>query len=441
MNHKWYTRLGMILLYASVANSFFALRAFPLLILPALAVATALNWLPGFTVKSVRRFRLRVCLHGAECLAVFTGAAVLSILWHGFLALWMLPGNWLNWLLSAVVAFGVLMVLFWNGILCVYLTSVQLGIRHRVVGILCGLIPIAQLIALGNIMAVTFREVRVETQKDRLNEERAQQRVCGTRYPILLVHGVFFRDFKHLNYWGRIPKELEKNGAEIYYGEHQSARQVSDSAQELAERIRKIVRETGAEKVNIIAHSKGGLDCRVAMMDPEIAGMVASLTTINTPHRGCEFADFLLERISPEVQEKVAEAYNRTAKMAGDTAPDFLAAVRDLTASACMERHAQMPMPAGVFCQSVGSVLRRAVHGKFPMNYTYLLVKEFDGPNDGLVGCESFEWGEKFRLLTVKGRRGISHGDVIDMNRENIPGFDVREFYVELVSELKEMGF
>jgi triacylglycerol lipase len=117
----------------------------------------------------------------------------------------------------------------------------------------------------------------------------------------LLVHGVFFRDFKHLNYWGRIPKELEKNGAEIYYGEHQSARQVSDSAQELAERIRKIVRETGAGKVNIIAHSKGGLDCRVAMMDPEIAGMVASLTTINTPHRGCLFADYLLENISEDV--------------------------------------------------------------------------------------------------------------------------------------------
>ena len=42
--------------------------------------------------------------------------------------------------------------------------------------------------------------------------------------------------------------------------------------------------------------------------------------------------------------------------------------------------------------------------------------------------------------MTVKGHRGISHGDVIDMNRENIPGFDVREFYVGLVSELKDMG-
>jgi len=29
---------------------------------------------------------------------------------------------------------------------------------------------------------------------------------------------------------------------------------------------------------------------------------------------------------------------------------------------------------------------------------------------------------------------------MIDLNRENIPGFDVREFYVDLVSRMKKMG-
>jgi triacylglycerol lipase len=29
---------------------------------------------------------------------------------------------------------------------------------------------------------------------------------------------------------------------------------------------------------------------------------------------------------------------------------------------------------------------------------------------------------------------------MIDLNRTNIPGFDVREFYVELVSDLKNRG-
>ena len=67
-------------------------------------------------------------------------------------------------------------------------------------------------------------------------------------------------------------------------------------------------------------------------------------------------------------------------------------------------------------------------------------MKYFDGPNDGLVSERSFHWGGEYRLLTAKGRRGISHGDVIDLNRENIPGFDVREFYVSLLSDLKKKG-
>ena len=76
---------------------------------------------------------------------------------------------------------------------------------------------------------------------------------------------MFFRDFDHFNYWGRIPAELEKNGATIYYGEHNSAAAVNDSALELEKRIKEIVQQTGCGKVNIIAHSKGGLDSRTAI--------------------------------------------------------------------------------------------------------------------------------------------------------------------------------
>ena len=49
--------------------------------------------------------------------------------------------------------------------------------------------------------------------------------------------------------------------------------------------------------------------------------------------------------------------------------------------------------------------------------------------------------GSRFTLLEPQGKAGISHGDVVDLNRENLPGFDVREFYVALVSSLKERGF
>ena len=166
---------------------------------------------------------------------------------------------------------------------------------------------------------------------------------------------------------------------------------------------------------------------------------MASLTTINTPHRGCVYADNLLQNVSPKFQTRVATAYNKIYKYLGDHEPDFLAAARDLTASSC-ERFERIPPPEGVFCQSVGSVMEKPRYGKFPTNLTHKYVAKFDGPNDGLVAETAFAWGEKYTLVTTKSRRGISHTDMMDLNRENLPDFDVREFYVQLVADLKSRG-
>ena len=329
---------------------------------------------------------------------------------------------------------------FWNGIIRVYITSVQLGLKWRIVGVLCGWIPVANLVALWKIISVASEETRFESMRIWRNRDRKERGICRTKYPLLMVHGVFFRDFKYFNYWGRIPRELEENGAVIYYGNHQSAASVRDSGGELAARIRQIVEESGCGKVNVIAHSKGGLDTRYAVSCLGMDKYVASLTTINTPHRGCVFADYLLDKIPDSVQLKVAEGYNLALRRLGDEKPDFLAAVGDLTASACEEFNRQVPDREGIYYQSVGSKLNRAAGGRFPLNFSHRLVEYFDGPNDGLVAENSFPWGENFTFLTTQGKRGISHGDMIDLNRENIRDFDVREFYVQLVSGLRERG-
>lgn len=332
-------------------------------------------------------------------------------------------------------------ILFWNGILRVYATSVQLGIKWRVIGILCGWMPLVHIWALCKIIRITCAEAQYENDKYILNETRAENEDCKTRYPLLLVHGVFFRDFRFFNYWGRIPVQLKKNGAVIHYGCQQSAAAVSVCGQELAERIKTLVQETGCEKVNIIAHSKGGLDSRYAITVCGAAPYVASLTTINTPHRGCLFADYLLNKIPLRTQQHVARTYNAALSKCGDQNPDFLEAVHDLTASACAQMNEQLPDQPSVYYQSVGSIMNYASGGRFPLNMSYPLVKHFDGANDGLVSLDSTKWGCHFISLSVPRGRGISHGDMIDLNRENIPGFDVREFYTDLVRNLKQMGF
>ena len=391
--------------------------------------------------EKIKTRRLRCVRDGCELLKLFLISATIS----GVFQLAAIPVVFaqekLLWFGNLAAVLLAEAVVFWNGIIRVYLSSVQLGIKWRVIGIVCGMIPIVHLIVLTKLIRLASEEAAFENSKLEINELRTNEQICDTRYPILMVHGVFFRDFRYLNYWGRIPKELVRNGARIYYGNHQSAASVADSGAELKARILEIIAQTGAEKLNVIAHSKGGLDMRYAVSKLGMDTYVASLTTINTPHRGCIFADYLLSRIPAALQQRVAAAYHAALKKAGDENPDFLAAVNDLTASACLAFNQEVLDMPGVYYQSVGSRLNRPSAGRFPLNFSYHLVKYFDGPNDGLVAESSFPWGADYRLLTVDGARGISHGDMIDLNRENIPGFDVREFYVSLVHKLKEKGF
>lgn len=433
-------RILFILLFTCIANSFYLIKL-NIWLVPLVVVAfICINICAGLTDTTIKNSRLKFCNHGVECLSIFYISLIMSVIYH-IVIIFVLPWNWINYLFSAIMCASFHTVLFWNGIISVYCTSVQLGVKQRVIGALCGPIPIVHLFALGQIIKITSLEVKEETRKDILNEQRAHLQICKTKYPILMVHGVFFRDSEKLNYWGRVPGELEKNGANLFYGEHQSALSVEESAMELAKRIKEILQITGCEKLNVIAHSKGGLDCRYAIANLGVASYIASFTTINTPHRGCGFADYLLNKIPENVQTKVAGTYNATAKRLGDSTPDFLRAVQDLTVTACEIKNGLCPLPQGIYCQSYGSVLGQATNGKFPLNFSYPLVKYFDGPNDGLVSAQSFSYGEKYTLLKTGGKRGISHADMIDLNRENIPGFDVREFYVQLVAELKEKGF
>lgn len=71
------------------------------------------------------------------------------------------------------------------------------------------------------------------------------------------------------------------------------------------------------------------------------------------------------------------------------------------------------------------------------------LIMFFTGApkNDGLVSIESAKWGHFKTVFASSGRRGISHGDMIDLKREDYKGFDVIEAYIRIVSELKNLGF
>ena len=326
------------------------------------------------------------------------------------------------------------------GVVKAAVSSKQIKISDHILMLMLWWFPVVNIFLIRKFYKVSRREFIVESGRIELENARAENEICKTRYPILMVHGIFFRDWQLMNYWGRVPASLIRNGASVYYGHQQSAQSVADSAEELKDTILKIINETGAEKVNIIAHSKGGLDSRYAISCLGMDKYVATLTTINTPHKGCDMVDYLLKKLPDSVVKFIEKKYNSVFTRLGDTKPDFMAGIHDLSAERAKSYDDEMPDSPDVSYRSSMSVMKSAGSAGIPLNIGYMLIKKLNGANDGLVWEESAKHGD-FELISNKYKRGISHGDVIDLFRENIEGYDVREYYVSLVKNLKNQGY
>jgi triacylglycerol lipase len=341
----------------------------------------------------------------------------------------------------ANAVYGMLIVLFilWNGILRIFFTSKRLGIFWRLLMFFTWWIPAVNIIVLLSACRLVYEEYDFALYRENQRSIRAGTGLCKTKYPLVMVHGVMFRDLKYFNYWGRIPRELLRNGAKVYYGNQEAVGTIAANAEDIRKTILEVLEETGAEKVNIIAHSKGGLDARYAISRLGMADRVASLTTISTPHRGCRFVDRACGL--PEwLYRFVAGVFDSIFRKLGDRNPDFYNATRQFATFASAEFNRETPDSPLVYYQSYMSMMKGPKSDPM-LALPYLLVKSLEGDNDGLVSLSSAEWGN-FRGVLVSGtKRGISHGDIIDLKRTDYRGFDVTEAYVKIVAELKEKGF
>ena len=116
----------------------------------------------------------------------------------------------------------------------------------------------------------------------------------NSRYPFILVHGVMLKDFKFLRAFGRIEKNLNEAGFKVYTAQTDGFGTIENNAEQLKKEILEILDEENAEKINIIAHSKGGLDGKYMIENLNMREKTASLTTLCTPHKGSQIATMLL---------------------------------------------------------------------------------------------------------------------------------------------------
>lgn len=389
---------------------------------------------------TVKSFRLRSLKRGTSLIwlsgmAVIPETAVI-ILYFVYSDTDILPKTF-----SVIMPLIAIIMTFLAGFFRTAIGSRQIKLTDYIFILIFCWTPIVNIILICRFYKKAKKEYIFETDKIELENARAENEICRTKYPIVMVHGIFFRDWQLMNYWGRVPASLIRNGASVYYGNQQSARSIPDSAEELKQAVMKVITETGAEKVNIIAHSKGGLDARYAISSLGLDKYVATLTTINTPHGGCDMIDYLLDKFSPKTCEWIARRYNSIFTILGDTAPDFMAGIKDLSPVRLRELNDRMIDSPDVSYRSCMSCMKSVFSTSFiPLKVGYLIIKKLNGASDGLVWVESAKHCD-FRMVQASGLRGISHGDTIDLFRENIEGYDVREFYTNLVAELKQQGY
>ncbi|HYC55054.1 MAG TPA: triacylglycerol lipase [Candidatus Binatia bacterium] len=230
-----------------------------------------------------------------------------------------------------------------------------------------------------------------------------------TKYPIVLAHGMagFNTLFGVLEYWFGIPGSLRDRGAKVYVTSVSQFNTTEARGEQLLAQVKTIAALNGG-KVNLIGHSHGGLDVRyVAAVRPDL---VASVTSVGSPHKGAALADYLRANVSGgSFTESVLAFFANSlgtvlGMLSGKSNPqDAIAALGSLTSAGMATFNAKYPQgvpstACGSGAATVGSVRYYSWSGTGILtnaldssdNPLWLSSTFYPEANDGLVGkCSS----------------------------------------------------
>jgi len=238
-----------------------------------------------------------------------------------------------------------------------------------------------------------------------------------TKYPIVLAHGMagFDELFGVYEYWYGIPGALRDKGATVFVTEVSQFNSTAVRGEQLIDQIETITAITGKPRVNLIGHSHGGLDVRyVAAVRPDL---VASVTSVGTPHKGADLADYLAANVQGGSFTESVLAYFANSLgtvlglLTGSSNPqDAIAGLGSLTAAGTAAFNASYPQGVpGTSCGEGAAVVNGIRY--YSWSGTGVLTNAldvsdvgmgltsffYDDANDGLVGRCSSHLGDVIR--------------------------------------------
>jgi triacylglycerol lipase len=217
--------------------------------------------------------------------------------------------------------------------------------------------------------------------------------------PIILVHGfarpdILFEMVREQNipgfgflenfqYFNGIAKYLEENGFTVLSPNLKWTGASIERAQDLKDAILPLLAETGADKVDLIAHSMGGIDSRRMINDLDMADKIASLTTIGTPHLGTALASLIVDHGGDELI-RVAKAYLGADLEAGLDLTEEVSKQYNIDAE---EKEAKNNVFYQTYCG-----FQDEKHTTVVLLPAYKIILKLAGPNDGLIPADSQRW-------------------------------------------------
>ncbi len=240
-----------------------------------------------------------------------------------------------------------------------------------------------------------------------------------TKYPIVLAHGAagFDELFGVLDYWYGITSSLSDGGATVYVTTVSQLNSTEVRGEQLIDQVEQIVAITGKPKVNLIGHSHGGLDIRyVASVRPDL---VASVTSVGSPHKGADLADVLADNIQGgSFTQTILAFFGNTlgtvlGLLSGSSNPqDAIGALDSLSSAGTAVFNAQHPRGVPGSSCGEGSSISGGIR-YYSWSGTGVLTNVFD-LTDPALGLTSLFYGESNDGLV--GRCSSHLGDVIRDN-------------------------
>ena len=286
-------------------------------------------------------------------------------------------------------------------------------------------VVVALLALVALLLLLTFVAAAMRLHAQRIEPGKGVERIpgpierCGP-LPVVLVHGLFGFDRigvpgVKLHYFRGIARHLESLGCHAHAVRLPWAASVPERARILVDKINALPHD----RVDIIAHSLGGLDARYALAHLGLDKKVRALVTVGTPHRGTPIADM------------ATSGPLGLARKAIGTLGVPLHALDWLTPRALERFNTEVRDVPGVrYACVVAGIRDPSTPISLALAPSHAYLKRVAGPNDGLVAMSSQHWGETLAEIEA------DHWEQIGWRMGIRSTFDAMAMYAWVVERL-----